>query len=249
MNIGTGGGSVATNTAFGTSALAANTTGANSVCLGYQAGLAATTGTYNTAVGSGAGRSSTTSGNNTLIGGDAGAALTGGSNTFIGAGVGQLITTGTKNTIIGSYNGNQGGLDIRTSSSNIVLSDGDGNPRLKMSSTGQLSSLIVGVGLFEDFGCRAWVNFNGTGTVAIRASGNVSSITDTSVGDYRVNFTTAMPDAFYSAHFNAHCDGIAASLGNAITTNRSTTQVRVISYNPNGVGTQDPETADAAIFR
>lgn len=46
--------------------------------------------------------------------------------------------------------------------------------------------------------CRAWVNFNGTGTVAIRASGNVSSITDNGTGDYTVNFTTAMPDANYA---------------------------------------------------
>jgi len=49
------------------------------------------------------------------------------------------------------------------------------------------------------YACRAWVNFNGTGTVAIRASGNVSSITDNATGDYTVNFTTAMPDANYSA--------------------------------------------------
>lgn len=48
------------------------------------------------------------------------------------------------------------------------------------------------------YGCRAWVNFNGTGTVAIRGSGNVSSITDNGTGDYTVNFTTAMPDANYS---------------------------------------------------
>jgi multidrug efflux pump subunit AcrA (membrane-fusion protein) len=47
------------------------------------------------------------------------------------------------------------------------------------------------------YACRAWVNFNGTGTVAIRASGNVSSITDNGTGDYRVNFTTAMPDVNY----------------------------------------------------
>ena len=47
--------------------------------------------------------------------------------------------------------------------------------------------------------CRAWVNFNGTGTVAIRASFNVSNITDNGVGNYMVNFTTAMPDANYSA--------------------------------------------------
>jgi hypothetical protein len=49
------------------------------------------------------------------------------------------------------------------------------------------------------YGCRAWVNFNGTGTVAIRASGNVTSITDNGTGDYTVNFTTAMPDANYAA--------------------------------------------------
>jgi len=45
---------------------------------------------------------------------------------------------------------------------------------------------------------KAWVNFNGTGTVAIRASFNVSSITDNGTGDYTVNFTTAMSDANYS---------------------------------------------------
>jgi hypothetical protein len=48
------------------------------------------------------------------------------------------------------------------------------------------------------YGCRAWVNFNGTGTVAIRASGNVSSITDNGTGNYTINFTTAMPDANYA---------------------------------------------------
>ena len=47
---------------------------------------------------------------------------------------------------------------------------------------------------------RAWVNFDGTGTVAIRASYNVSSITDNGTGDYTVNFTNAMPDANYSAN-------------------------------------------------
>lgn len=47
------------------------------------------------------------------------------------------------------------------------------------------------------YACRAWVNFNGIGTVAIRASGNVSSITDGGVGTYTINFTTAMPDANY----------------------------------------------------
>jgi hypothetical protein len=48
------------------------------------------------------------------------------------------------------------------------------------------------------YGCRAWVNFNGTGTVAIRSSGNVSSITDNGTGDYTINFSSAMPDTNYS---------------------------------------------------
>jgi hypothetical protein len=55
------------------------------------------------------------------------------------------------------------------------------------------------VGTAPVYAARAWVNFNGTGTVAIRASGNVSSITDNGTGDYTVNFTTVMPDANYFA--------------------------------------------------
>ena len=55
--------------------------------------------------------------------------------------------------------------------------------------------------------CKAWVNFNGTGTVAIRASYNVSSITDNGVGDYTVNFTSALADANYAL------TGIGTSVG------------------------------------
>jgi hypothetical protein len=50
----------------------------------------------------------------------------------------------------------------------------------------------------EVYTAKAWVNFNGTGTVAIRASGNVSSITDNGTGQYGINFATAMPDTNYS---------------------------------------------------
>lgn len=47
------------------------------------------------------------------------------------------------------------------------------------------------------YACRAWVSFNGTGTVSIYASANVTSITDVAVGRYEINFTNAMPDANY----------------------------------------------------
>jgi uncharacterized protein (AIM24 family) len=58
------------------------------------------------------------------------------------------------------------------------------------------------------YGCRAWVNFNGTGTVAIRASGNVSSITDNGTGDYTVNFTAAMPDVNYAISGGGRSPGL-----------------------------------------
>jgi hypothetical protein len=61
------------------------------------------------------------------------------------------------------------------------------------------TALTTASGSAPSYSARAWVNFNGTGTVAIRASGNVSSITDGGTGVYTVNFTTAMPDANYAA--------------------------------------------------
>lgn len=76
------------------------------------------------------------------------------------------------------------------------------------------------------YACRAWVNFDGTGTVAIRKSGNVSSIADNGTGQYAINFTTAMPDANYSVSGSAQ-DGY--TLG----TNRDTyytTSVNILTW-------------------
>lgn len=62
--------------------------------------------------------------------------------------------------------------------------------------------------------CKAFVNFNGTGVVAIRASYNVSSITDNGVGDYTVNFTTALADANYATVINTNRSNTNTSLVN-----------------------------------
>ena len=73
--------------------------------------------------------------------------------------------------------------------------------------------------------CKAWVNFNGTGTVAIRASYNVSSITDNGTGDYTVNFTTALADANYCVATTAMVvadQGSSYQFGIRTTTNLST---------------------------
>lgn len=136
-------------TSLGYQALNSNT-GANNTAVGYQAGYTNATGSANSFFGYQAGYtsavSSTTAGN-TCIGAVTGYGLTTGTyNTFVGfgasvggVGAGYYVTTGYKNTIIGGYNGNQGGLDIRTLNNYIVLSDGDGNPNLIVDNNGRLS--------------------------------------------------------------------------------------------------------------
>jgi hypothetical protein len=99
-----------------------------------------------------------------------------------------------------------------------------GAERFRIEETGQLKSVYestVGTDynttLHNGYLCRAWVNFDGTGTVAIRASGNVSSITDNETGDYTVNFTTAMPDANYSVCLSGRFDPGFSSAGKDIS--------------------------------
>ena len=114
-----------------------NTSGSYNTAIGQEALASNTTASYNTAVGYQAGYTGTTAERNTNVGFQSGyAGTTGSYNTLLGMNAGFYVTTGSKNTIVGQYTGNQGGLDIRTSSNNIVLSDGDGNPRLYINSAG-----------------------------------------------------------------------------------------------------------------
>jgi hypothetical protein len=108
------------------------TNGSQNVMVGLQTGNSATT-SYMTALGYQAGYNCTDNAvGSTFVGWQAGKAVTSGTgNCFVGqAGSGNQITTGSKNSIFGAYNGNQGGLDIRTSNNYVVLSDGDGNIKL-----------------------------------------------------------------------------------------------------------------------
>ncbi len=104
------------------------------------------------------------------------------------------------------------------------------------------------------YGCRAWVNFNGTGTVAIRASGNVTSITDNGTGDYTVNFTTAMPDVNYS--MKASCSYRSGNYNSAhIFTNAAgtivppTTTAARLQLSTVTLGSGDSEYVCVAVFR
>jgi hypothetical protein len=95
-------------------------------------------------------------------------------------------------------------LDIQADGANalakFLIGTGNGAPteRMRIDSNSNLFFNSGYGSVAVAYGCRAWVNFNGTGTVAIREDGNVSSITDDGTGVYTVNFTTAMPDGNYS---------------------------------------------------
>jgi len=123
------------NVAIGRHALSDLQTGGQNVAIGDQC-LYNTTGSQNVAVGDLAGHFNETGENNAFLGRFAGYNTTTNNNTFIGGNAGYLISTGSDNTILGRYNGNQYGIDIRALSNRIVLSDGDGNPRLIINNTG-----------------------------------------------------------------------------------------------------------------
>jgi hypothetical protein len=96
----------------------------------------------------------------------------------------------------------QGGANNNNTVGTFEVRDYNGNTEFYVGGTGNIKFNSGYGSAATAYGCRAWVNFNGTGTVAIRASGNVSSITDNSTGEYTVNFTTAMPDANYAFSVN-----------------------------------------------
>ena len=146
-----------------------------------------------------------------------------------------------------------------TGSNDIITSDGAGNVTLNATLDNFTSTAIddnatstsvtsystanlqfnSGYGsVATAYGCRAWVNFNGTGTVAIRDSGNVSSVTDNGTGIYTVNFSTSMPDVNY-----AISGGVLESVANKYfrgvsIQSISTSSFQIASYRPtDGVAT------------
>jgi hypothetical protein len=146
------------------------------------------------------------------------------------------------------------GLNAReqgsTAARNFDIQTG-GISRWRVDTAGEKSSVITGGStLYPAFDCRAWVNFNGTGTVAIRASGNVTSITDRGTGAYTVNFTTAMPDANYGFAATAGTPGANtgayAHLANGIAPTTTTVAIDVIS---DGGTRQDATYVAVSIFR
>mgnify|MGYP000362551867 CR=1 FL=1 len=115
------------------------------------------------------------------------------------------------------------------------------------------AKLSTASGSAPSYSARAWVSFNGTGTPSIKASGNVSSITDNGTGDYTINFATAMPDANFAAAGTAKSSDTAGTrmasinlIANATAT--ATGYVRInIQYDNSG--TRDANPVTLAVFR
>ena len=110
-------------------------------------------------------------------------------------------------------------------------------------SSGSADKLSTASGSAPSYSARAWVNFNGQGAVAIRASGNVSSLTDNGVGNYNVNFTTAMSDT----NFSIACT-VTRHPGQIVTAPTSSNFANVGSRDVNDAA-HDPAVVCVSIFR
>jgi hypothetical protein len=155
--------------------------------------------------------SSTIYASNSDIFGVSANANTFGNNIIIVAGNTSIISIGdivsgsnlAPNTVVTGFNSPPSGR------SNITISNAASGSNTNTAISFYSSTKVVSPGIAGPGLCKAWVNFNGTGSVQIRAAYNVSSITDNSTGNYTVNFTTAMPDANYSAVGSVFDNGVA----------------------------------------
>ena len=126
--------------------------------------------------------------------------------------------------------------DASITNAKLSLSANDSNIKTALNASGD-----PGI-----YACRAWVNFNGTSTVAIRGSGNVSSITDVGVGQYTVNLTSSMSDANYSVGVNTDYDGT----GNGVNAkNFATGSFSVQCVLPNLSNYTDHSIVNCQVFR
>ena len=148
------------------------------------------------------------------------------------------------------------GSTIEQDGSAILSIDASGNltvpNNLSVTGTAPIpDALSTASGSAPSYSARAWVNFNGSGAVAIRESGNVSSITDNGVGDYTINLTTAMPDANYG--INLSVGVLTASAGGAgVFTNTfvpTSSALRVFSVGNASDALADAQYFYASIFR
>ena len=183
-----------------------------------------------------------------------------GSNTVVQSGdlLGSIFFRGDDGTdyntagaqIFAAVDGTPGSNDMPGRLSFSTTADGASSPteamRIDSSQNLRFNSGFGSVA--TAYGCRAWVNFNGTGSVAIRGSGNVSSITDNGGGgDYNVNFTTAMPDTNYATVYGFGINGTSTAV--RLDGTYSTTSVHVQATNSVSGAGADTAISCIAVFR
>jgi hypothetical protein len=118
--------------------------------------------------------------------------------------------------------------------------------------TAQIKPALNASGSAPIYACRAWVNFNGAGTVAIRTGGNVSSITDNGTGDYTVNLTTAMQDANYACVGSCGFDGVSPAGADNVAifpSVRTASSIRVRSLQTTNNTYEDTDVMNVVFFR
>ena len=165
---------------------------------------------------------------------------------------GVTLTATELNYVDGVTSAIQTQLDAKYDSGDIAsqAEAEAGTDNTKVMTPLRLRNALNATGSAPVYACRAWVNFNGTGTVAIRASGNVSSITDNGSGDYTVNFTTAMSDSNYCANISLGSSGaLAATIGTISGVAPTASALRFDARATNTGALTDPVYASVSIFR
>lgn len=143
-------------------------------------------------------------------------------------------------------------LDTPSTASNLTFTLPSATSKAAYADSSDNLQVNSGYGSYATgYVARAWVDFNGQSTVTIRASGNVSSITDHGTGDYTVNFSTTLTDQNFALAGSAGSkdfDGV--DNGVVCLANRSSSTVRIYTRNVQSSGsTTDYDAVNVAIFR
>lgn len=197
--------------------------------------------------------SGTTTVQATAVAGTTTLTLPAATDTLVGKATTDTLTNKTLTSPVISTITNTGTLTLPTSTDTLVGRATTDTLTNKTLTTPNINSAQVATvsGTAPLYMARAWVNFNGTGTPSIRASGNASSLTDHGVGGYTVNFTTSMPDTSYSWSFGGDGSGSRGNSFGVAATNFTAPAVGSLrtQFYDDTAGLVDPTYACVQIFR